>query len=174
MQFAPSLRLLACLGEIKRSETEITLPVEAFHGLLRAVYAGEAFDPAWYRATYPDVATAIAEGKVPDEITHFIHFGYLENRRPRAFDVDTRWYEATYHDVAAAIRSGEVTDARTHFNNAGYFEARAPHAAAARSFAHLLEAAGAAPQARSAAPLASRTGAGSSSPARTGRRSARS
>jgi hypothetical protein len=143
MQFAPSFRLLSCLGEIRRSGTEITLPLEAFRGLLRAVYAGEAFDAAWYRTTYPDVATAIAEGKVPDEITHFIHFGYLENRRPRAFDVDSSWYEKTYHDVAGAVRSGAVADARTHFNNAGYFEARAPDAATANAFARLLEAAAA-------------------------------
>jgi hypothetical protein len=163
MQFAPSLRLLSCLGEIKRIGTEITLPLEALYGLLRAIYVGEAFDPVWYRTTYLDVAIAIADGKVPDEITHFIHFGYLENRRPRAFDVDAAWYEKTYHDVAAAIRSGAVADARTHFNNAGYFEARAPDAATARAFAHLLEAAAA--KARKVALPAPSTDAGSSSTA---------
>lgn len=175
MQFAPSLRLLSCLGEIRRSGTDVTLPVEAFHGLLRAVYAGQAFDPAWYRATYPDVATAIAEGKVPDELTHFIHFGYLENRRPRAFDVDPLWYEQTYQDVADAIRAGAVADARSHFNHSGYFEARAPDPTTAQVFAHLLEAAAAAAQARTEMLTPALDDAGSaSSAARASRRPAQS
>lgn len=58
MVFVPSLRLLACLGEVKQTETEITLPLEAFRDLIQAAFRGDAFDGAWYRA--PDPATAQA------------------------------------------------------------------------------------------------------------------
>lgn len=141
MQYVPPLRLLSCLGGITQTDGEITLPLEAFHALLLTLFGGEAFDAAWYRATYPDVAEAIAAGAVPDELTHFIRFGYLEHRRPRPFDVDARWYEETYQDVAQAVRRGVVADARSHFNTDGYFEPRAPDAATFAAFAPVLEAA---------------------------------
>jgi hypothetical protein len=139
MDYVPPLRVLGRLGNVQRTDTVITLPLEGFHALLRAAYSGSAFDPAWYRATYPDVAQAIAEGQVPDELSHFLRFGYFEHRKPRNFDVDARWYEDTYRDVAQAIRSGQVADARSHFNTSGYFEPRAPSAIAAACYAGLLE-----------------------------------
>ena len=138
MQYVPPLRILADPGTITRSNKQITMPLEAFCALLRAAFAGPAFDAAWYIATYPDVATAISEGIVPDAVTHFVCFGYFEDRRPRAFDVDVRWYEDAYEDVAGAIRSGSISDARSHFNTNGYFEARAPTAESASAFAPLL------------------------------------
>lgn len=141
MVFVPSLRLMACLGEVKQTETEITLPLEAFRGLIQAAFRGDAFDGAWYRATYPDVAAAIDAGKVADAFSHFIRLGYLEHRRPRAFAVDRAWYEKTYQDVARAVRSGAVPDAETHFNSDGYFEPRAPDPATAQAFAPLFAAA---------------------------------
>ncbi|WP_419758866.1 hypothetical protein [Acidisoma sp.] len=138
MQYVPPLRILADAGSVERSDSRITLPLESFYAILRAAFEGPAFDPDWYLATYPDVATAIADGVVPDAVTHFVRFGYFENRRPRSFDIDVRWYEDAYQDVAGAIRSGSVSDARSHFNTNGYFEARAPTAEAASAFATLL------------------------------------
>jgi hypothetical protein len=138
MTYVPPLRVLRRIGDIRRSETTVTLPTEALHALIRAAFAGAAFDPVWYRATYPDVDRAIAEGHVPDEMSHFACFGYFENRKPRAFEVDKRWYEATYQDVGQAIRTGLVADARSHFNTSGYFEPRAPNPQAAAAFADLL------------------------------------
>ena len=138
MQYVPPLRILADAGSVDRADNRITLPLESFYALLRAAFAGPAFDADWYIATYPDVATAIADGVVPDAVTHFVRFGYLENRRPRSFDVEVRWYEDAYQDVAGAVRSGAVSDARSHFNANGYFEARAPTAEAASAFATLL------------------------------------
>jgi hypothetical protein len=138
MQYVPPLRILSAAGDTVRSDRQITLPLESFYAILRAAFAGDAFDADWYIATYPDVATAIADGIVPDAVTHFVRFGYFENRRPRSFDVDARWYEDAYDDVAGAIRSGIISDARTHFNANGYFESRAPNAAAASAFATLL------------------------------------
>jgi hypothetical protein len=138
MQYVPPLRLLSDAGEIDRSATTISLPLESFLALVRAAFAGPAFDAEWYVATYPDVATAIATGIVPDAVTHFVRFGYFEGRRPRSFDVDPSWYEGAYEDVARAIRSGAVSDARAHFNANGYFEARAPTSEAASAYATLL------------------------------------
>jgi hypothetical protein len=141
MQYVPPLRVLAGLGEVERSETSVTLPLEAFQAVLRAAFSGPAFDPTWYSATYPDVASAISQGIVPDAITHFVRFGYFEGRRPRSFDVDVRWYEETYEDVAKAIRAGAISDARSHYNSNGYFEPRAPDAQSAAVFATFLTAA---------------------------------
>ncbi|GAB0119136.1 hypothetical protein [Acidisoma sp. 7E03] len=154
MTFVPSLRLLSSLGEVRQDDGEITLPIEAFRALLQAAFRGDAFDAAWYRSAYPDVADAIAAGDVPDPFTHFTRSGYLEHRRPRPFAVDRAWYEKTYQDVAKAVKMGAVTDAETHFNTAGYFEPRAPDPGTARAFAHLLEAAAARTQASQTAPAA--------------------
>lgn len=139
MQYAPPFALYSLLGEFTQTEDSVTLPREAFYAMLRMIYTGEAFDAAWYRRTYPDVAAEIAEGRVPDELTHFVMFGFLENRRPRSYDVDSRWYEETYKDVAQAIRIGLVADARSHFNNDGYLEPRVPSAEAARAFAFFFD-----------------------------------
>ena len=138
MQYVPPLRILSGAGTVERSETRIALPLEAFFALLRAAFAGAAFDADWYIATYPDVATAISDGIVPDAVTHFVRFGYFENRRPRAFEVNPSWYESAYQDVASAIRSGAISDAQSHYNANGYFEARAPDADSAAAFATLL------------------------------------
>jgi hypothetical protein len=138
MQYVPPLRVLSDAGAVDRSDKQITLPLESFYAILRAAFEGPAFDANWYIATYPDVATAIADGIVPDAVTHFVRFGYFENRRPRSFDVDPHWYEDAYEDVAGAIRSGAVSDARAHFNANGYFEPRAPTGEAASAYATLL------------------------------------
>ena len=143
MQYVPPLRLLSDAAHVDHSRQQMTLPLESFYALLRAAFAGPAFDAEWYIATYPDVATAIADGIVPDAVTHFVRFGYFEDRRPRSFDVDSRFYEDAYEDVAGAIRSGAISDARSHFNANGYFEPRAPTAEAASAFATLLMAAAA-------------------------------
>lgn len=141
MEYVPPLRVLSRLGTIHQTETDITLPLEALHALIRAAFTGSTFDAAWYRETYADVAAAIADGLVPDEISHFIRFGYFEGRRPREFTVDTAWYEANYADVAAAIRAGKVADATAHFNSNGYLEPRAPTPEAAEAYGPLLDAA---------------------------------
>ena len=156
MDYVPPLRVLRRIGDIRRSEDQVTMPAEAFHALIRAAFAGSAFDPAWYRATYPDVDQAIAEGHVADEMTHFACFGYFENRKPRSFDVDELWYETTYQDVAHAVRSGLVADARSHFNTNGYFEPRAPDAAAAAAFADLIALAAGQSSMADGAPVAER------------------
>ncbi len=138
MQYVPPFRMLESVGEVACRENSLTLPLEAFYAILAAAFSGRAFDAVWYAATYPDVATAIADRIVTDEITHFVRFGYFEGRRPRPFDVDTGWYEETYQDVAQAIRSGAVSDARSHFDANGYFEARAPDPQSAAAFATIL------------------------------------
>ena len=156
MQYVPPLRILTDAGSVNSANDKITLPLEAFYAILRAAFAGPAFDADWYIATYPDVATAIADGVVPDAVTHFVRFGYFENRRPRSFDVDVRWYEEAYQDVAGAIRTGAISDARSHFNANGYFEARAPNAEAASAYATLLMIAAARSEAASKPPAAPR------------------
>ena len=50
------------------------------------------FDPAFYLATYPDVAAAGI-----DPFEHFLHYGFREGRDPSA-DFDTRFYLHRYLD----------------------------------------------------------------------------
>ena len=57
-------------------------------------YASLLFDPDWYVAQYPDVASAGV-----DPVQHYMKAGYLEGRNPNPhFDSD--WYVSAYPDVA--------------------------------------------------------------------------
>ncbi len=136
--YFPPLKVVSRIPGTAVAEEVVTLPRIALEALLRHAFSGDGFDADYYRNTYQDVATAIADGVVPDEITHFVRYGYFEDRKPRNFDVDTRWYEDTYQDVSSAIRAGTVLDARTHFNRVGYFEPRAPTKDAAASYAAIF------------------------------------
>ncbi|MFL5283107.1 MAG: glycosyltransferase [Rhodopila sp.] len=74
------------------------------------------FDPLWYAASYPDVASADI-----DPMLHFIRFGLAENRSPnRFFDCD--WYLRHYPDVQAA-----GVHPLLHYLASGAAEMRNPH-----------------------------------------------
>jgi hypothetical protein len=142
--YFPPIAVLSRIPGTEVCESTITIPRWVMEGFLRSIFSGEAFDAVWYRETHPDVATAIQDGTVADELTHFVRYGYYEGRRPRNFEVDSRWYEDTYVDVAQAIRAGGIPDAQKHFNDNGYGEPRAPTEAAAGTYGDILRAAAAA------------------------------
>lgn len=54
----------------------------------------EAFDPGWYRATYPDVRDC-------NTLAHYILIGAEEWRRPCAA-FDPRWYAGSYQDAPSS------------------------------------------------------------------------
>ena len=63
-------------------------------GRIAALRASALFDPAWYRATYADVA---ASGI--DPARHYLRHGGAENRDPGP-DFDAPWYTAQHRDLA--------------------------------------------------------------------------
>jgi GT2 family glycosyltransferase len=83
------------------------------------------FDPDWYRATYPDVAAAIAAGQWHSGLHH-----YLTNDTPTAFDplpaFSEQDYLARYPDIAAAVEAGHWRNGYAHFLANGAAELRTP------------------------------------------------
>jgi hypothetical protein len=85
------------------------------------------FDPDAYLKRFPDIKTAIDEGRLGSALEHFLLFGYGESRAPMHYQVDEAWYLATYPDVAEAVNSGKIKSATQHFDMFGYAEGRAPN-----------------------------------------------
>jgi len=82
------------------------------------------FDPAWYRARYPDAAPVI------DADSALYH--YLTNGTPTAFDPIPEFseqdYLARYPDIAAAVEAGHWRNGYAHFLANGAAELRTPSA----------------------------------------------
>jgi hypothetical protein len=68
----------------------------------------EHFDETFYRLAYPDIATAIDAGHLPDGRHHYEHFGFAEGRE--AFFIDKSWYCRTYPIAAIELSQGEYDD----------------------------------------------------------------
>ena len=83
------------------------------------------FDEEWYLKQYPDVATAIASGKVKSAHEHYIGFGYFEGRLPGLNGFDPKVYYES-HDDLGRMSSKKDSDrlAREHFIKYGYREGR--------------------------------------------------
>jgi GT2 family glycosyltransferase len=83
------------------------------------------FEPEWYLQAYPDVARAVAEGRVMSALHH-----YLTNDTPSAFDplpeFSESFYLKLYPDIQAAIEAGDFRNGYDHFLSNGVFELRAP------------------------------------------------
>ncbi|MBN8890133.1 MAG: hypothetical protein J0H91_07550 [Rhodospirillales bacterium] len=83
------------------------------------------FDPAWYRARYPEAAAAIAAGQYRGALHH-----YLTNPTPTAFDpladFSEAHYLATNPDVAAEVAAGRLRNGYEHFLKNGAAEGRSP------------------------------------------------
>ncbi|HYZ33568.1 MAG TPA: hypothetical protein VE684_14960 [Crenalkalicoccus sp.] len=103
-----------------------TMSRDLLIGLLRPMLERVAFDANWYRAQYPDLARAEAEGVIQDVREHYIEFGFFENRLPCFVEVDAAFYGREYPDVAAGIAKGVVRSAQWHFEAFGFREGRLP------------------------------------------------
>ncbi len=75
------------------------------------------FDPAWYRAVYPDVAQAGS-----DPLRHYVEYGWREGRLPNPY-FDSAWYLANNPDVVAAAMNPLL-----HYLRHGDLEGRRPMA----------------------------------------------
>lgn len=94
--------------------------------LLRPVLVTLRFDAAFYRRQYPDLAAAEAAGTIADLHTHYLEFGYFEDRLPCFVEVDAAFYGREYPDVAAGILDRTVRSAQWHFETFGFREGRSP------------------------------------------------
>jgi SAM-dependent methyltransferase len=91
-------------------------------------------DEGWYLDAYPDVSTAIKEGKVRSSIDHYLRYGSKEGRLPlppakevvAAATFDEAWYLRSYPDVVAAIREGTIGSGYDHWKHSGKAEGRIP------------------------------------------------
>jgi hypothetical protein len=106
----------------------VLLSRDMFRMLIGALAQSTGFDPAWYRTQYPDVAEAIENGLLADELEHFAHCGYEEGRMPAHLAVDEVWYRDVYPDVDDGLIDGSLGSAEDHYNGSGYAEGRAASA----------------------------------------------
>ncbi len=83
-------------------------------------------DEVWYLSKYPDVAVAVATDSSINARTHFIKWGYFENRMPYAIKIDEEWYRTNYRDVEQAVAERRYPSAQDHFEHVGYLEGRLP------------------------------------------------
>jgi O-antigen biosynthesis protein len=72
------------------------------------------FDEAWYTWYYPDVPAAVATGRYPSALDHFLREGELQERSPNPC-FDAVWYRERHADVAAAIAGGELASPWEHY-----------------------------------------------------------
>lgn len=110
-----------------------TLPrIGAYAHYLQSLWSGAPesptspyFDPAWYRAFYPQAAAAITAGQYRGTLHH-----YLANPTPTEFDPLVDFLETHYlarnPDVAAEVKSGRLRNGYEHFLKSGAAERRNP------------------------------------------------
>lgn len=119
--------LLECLmlsPDMLESLPKVPVPVPALRALISVMAAGLPFDEAFYAETYPDLAAARDDGRIPDLHKHFIELGYIEGRLGSKPEVDEKFYRKMYPDVAAAIAKGSMKSGFEHYVRAGAVEGR--------------------------------------------------
>src|SRR5262249_14491600 len=78
----------------KGAAWSVTWPV--FWAAYDAAPADVTVDEDWYLSQYPDVRTAIQNGRFKSALDHYRAYGYYEKRFPKKPVVDETWYLRTY------------------------------------------------------------------------------
>jgi hypothetical protein len=102
--------------------------INFFQEVMSRVIANIRVDETWYLQTYPDIAAAVQEGKIPNARNHYCRHGYYEHRLPYQITIDDPWYRAQYQDVDHAVATGIFPNAQFHFDEIGFREGRLPWA----------------------------------------------
>ena len=68
----------------------------------------EHFEENFYLDAYPDIATAVRGGHLPDGRHHYEHYGFAEGRE--GFFIDKSWYCQTYPAAAVELSQGDYHD----------------------------------------------------------------
>ena len=116
-----SVRFVSEKGNLKADMT-----YDEFLDVVRKLLMAVPVDEGWYRAQYPDVASAIDDGAYASATSHFVDHGYLEGRRPFPVKIDEAYYLAANQDVRDGIADGTIPSAQEHFDRHGYEEGRSP------------------------------------------------
>ena len=128
MKYLPPFDLIRRSVEIStvKGELRVNVAYDDFIRLIRLLIADTVVDDDWYLAQYPDVAEAVAAGRLQSPKQHFLDDGYFEGRLPFPLAVDEAWYLEQNPDVAESIREGRIESATQHFVDDGYREGRLP------------------------------------------------
>jgi len=118
--------LIRDLGLTSTGGEVVNINREQLFDLIRQLLVCVHVDEAWYKASYPDVETAIRSGAFRNAKEHFVANGYFEGRLPAKINVDEGFYTKRYPDVAERIEDGEVASAQEHFEAHGFVEGRLP------------------------------------------------
>ncbi|MEI6798761.1 MAG: hypothetical protein WCO04_06035 [Pseudomonadota bacterium] len=94
--------------------------------LLRPQIEKIQFDEDYYRKRNPDIQDAELRGEITDLHSHYLNFGFFENRLPCLVEVDGFFYARAYPDVAVALLEGRTPSCQTHFETSGFAEGRLP------------------------------------------------
>jgi hypothetical protein len=98
-----------------------------FTECLRAGVATVLFDEDFYVSRYPDIAEALAAGRIASAHEHYLMRGYYENRLPYEIGIDEAWYLDAYPDVKKAVQGREFASGQEHFDTRGFREGRLPY-----------------------------------------------
>lgn len=131
--YVPHIELILGALRVNRerlaSRAKIAVDARLLRALIQTLAATQPFDPAFYRATYPDIDSAFEAGLIPDLHQHFIDSGFIEGRFGAAPEVDEAFYNESYPDIAEAVRAGEIASGAVHYLESGASEGRVPAAA---------------------------------------------
>ncbi len=130
--YIPHVDLLLQAMRINRdrlnSRSKIAVDARLLRTLLQNIVVHLPFSAEFYETTYPDIAEAVASGKIPDLHRHFVETGYFEGRIGAPPPVDETYYSNLYKDVAQAAARGDVTSGAEHYQRSGASEGRIPNA----------------------------------------------
>jgi hypothetical protein len=87
------------------------------------------FDPAFYAASYPDIAAALTHGQLASAHEHFVMNGFQEGRQPYRLPFDPAFYLARNPDLQPIHAGQGAAGLRAHYLNSGAKEGRAAHPA---------------------------------------------
>jgi hypothetical protein len=128
MFFAHLIKVIDDFGSTDPSH-KIKIDPELFRRILAGALRNKTIvDEKYYLEKYPDVAKAVASGKIVSASDHWYETGFYEGRHPRRFLVDEEYYLQSHPDVAKALRAGKLTSCQAHFDDAGFAEGRMPFA----------------------------------------------
>jgi hypothetical protein len=94
--------------------------------LLQPQLRSVRFDEGYYREKNEDLREAEARGELRDLHSHYVEFGFFENRLPCAVEVDGSFYARAYPDVAVAVLESTTISCQVHFETTGFAEGRIP------------------------------------------------
>jgi hypothetical protein len=128
VRYIPPFDVVKKLVDISTSKGQLmaTASYDSLMTMIKLLLSGVEVDEDWYLKQYPDVAQALADGRIKSPRQHFIDNGYFEGRLPCEIAVDEKWYQREYPDVGESIRKGDETCAQNHFDRDGYREGRLP------------------------------------------------